>query len=61
MGEREGERVIKKIKNYQLRIFNFYFFPFSKRGTKWGFLSPYAFFSGVIACNCGITMKKIEN
>jgi hypothetical protein len=25
MGEGKGERVIKKIKNYQLRIFNFYF------------------------------------
>jgi hypothetical protein len=31
MGEREGERVIKKIKNYQLRIFNFYF-PFFQKG-----------------------------
>jgi hypothetical protein len=39
MGERAGERVIKKIKN-----FKFLFSPFSKGGTKGGFLSPYAFF-----------------
>jgi len=39
MGKGEGESVIKKIKNYQ-----FLFSPFSKGGTKGGFLSPYAFF-----------------
>jgi len=38
MGEGEGERVIKKIKNFQ-----FLFSPFSKGGTKGGFLSPYAY------------------